>query len=120
MNAQDSDEGSTVRDVEPDYQAWEEIDVAPKFAIVETFRYLGRRTIFEVLAIVSLAGLIYLGGKIIVGGEGLSPTQGYRCLLVITLMIFATPILHYYLTTEGRRDGKIEQRTQDPPEPGDE
>jgi hypothetical protein len=115
MNTQDLDEGSTARDVEPDYQAWEGIDEAPRFAIAEAFRYLGRRTTFEGLAIVSLAGLIDLGGKIIGGGEGMSPPQGYRCLLVITLMIFATPILHYYLAAEGRRDGKIEQRTQDPP-----
>ena len=122
-NARDlaEDVNSTIPEVEPDYQAWEGIDDAPKSAFVEVFRYLGQRTIFEVSIIGSLAGLIYLGREIINGGAGLTPPQGYHSLLMIAVMIFATPILlHYYRAGEGRSDGKIKQRSQDPPEPGNE
>jgi hypothetical protein len=124
MSGQDfrHDVEPTVREIEPDYQAWEGIDEAPKSVLVEVFRYLGRRTIFEVSIIGSLAGLAYLGGKIIDGGgTGLPPPEGYRSLLAIALLIFVTPaFLHYYRASEGRSDGTAKQQSQDPPESRDQ
>jgi len=125
MNVQDSPERDKppVREVEPDYQAWVGFDEAPKSALVEFSRYLGRRSFYEVSAIASTVALAYIGGRIISGGGSNLPTpQGSFCLMAITLLIFTAPILYhfYYSVCGGWSHAQAAERSQDPPELGNE
>lgn len=108
--------------VRPDYESWEDLEEIPKSLLGRIAGTLAGRPILELAIIVAQIGLIILARNIIVtGGGGMPPPQGFICIIVLALMIWAPALYHpINLVVRNRNHAENRKRGKNATEPGDE